>query len=142
MYLGTWGIMRVRGERASLLPLPDNPVVDRIKGDTVPKQATGQRPFQANYPGQPCPSGPGVPRRNYDVVAMQADLEYNKDGDHDPFGLIYAVSKPGETPEQTVARVRAQGEYEPLVLRANEGDCLQVKLTNEWLSGHGNTSAT
>ena len=47
-----------------------------------------------------------------------------------------------ETPDQTVARVRAQGKHEPLVLRANEGDCINVTLTNKltqnWLTQHGN----
>jgi hypothetical protein len=80
--------------------------------------------------------------KNYKVVAMQANIKYNKYGDHDPFGLLYALSQGKETPDQTVARVRAQAKHEPLTIRANEGDCINVtlynKLTSDWLSKHGN----
>ena len=139
LYLGAWGLMRVRGERGSLLPLPDNPVQNLLANDPLPSP-TGNPPPSSTSTGNPCPTG--SPTRDYKVVAMEADIKYNKYGDHDPFGLIYALSQGSETPDQTVARVRAQGKHEPLVLRANEGDCISVTLTNKltqnWLTQHGN----
>jgi len=139
LYLGAWGLMRVRGERGTLLPLPDNPVQDTLAGEPLPS-TTGNPPPSSTSTGNPCPTG--SPTRNYNVVAMEANIKYNKYGDHDPFGLIYALSQGSETPDQTVARVRAQEKHEPLVLRANEGDCISVtlynKLTQTWLTQHGN----
>ncbi|HZH04127.1 MAG TPA: hypothetical protein VEY30_10100, partial [Myxococcaceae bacterium] len=139
LYLGAWGIMRVRGERGGLLPLPDNPVQDVLAGEPLPS-VTGNPPPPTSATGNPCPST--APVKNYKVVAMQANIKYNKYGDHDPFGLLYALSQGNETPDQTVARVRAQAKHEPLTIRANEGDCINVtlynKLTSDWLSKHGN----
>jgi manganese oxidase len=140
LYLGAWGMMRVRGDaKNGLLPLPDNPVANTRNDDGVPAP-TGTPPPKAISAGAACPTG--APKRSYTVVAMEADIKYNNYGDHDPFGLIYALSQEGETPDQTVARVRAQGKYEPLTIRANEGDCVEVtlhnKLTQSWLTQHGN----
>jgi hypothetical protein len=145
LYLGAWGIMRVRGDQIGrLLPLPDNQVKDVVSGDPVPSGPTGLTPPERGktMAGSPCPTGPGTTTRSYNVVAMEANVKYNRHGDHDPFGLIYALSNPKETPDQTVARVKAQGKHEPLTIRANEGDCVEVtlhnKLTQNWLTNHGN----
>ena len=141
LYLGAWGLMRIRGEQNSLLPLPDNPVKNVTDKEVVP-QATGFPPPSApsTTAGAPCPTG--APKKLFNVVAMAANVKYNKYGDHDPFGLIYALSNPKETPDQTVSRVQAQAKHEPLTLRANEGDCIEVtlhnRLTQSWLDKHGN----
>ncbi len=121
-YLGMWGIMRAYGkvDRNRLLPLPDNipPAQGRI---TVSPQAL--EPPDANSPGNPCPTG--APTKKFNVVAMEAKLQYNKSGDNDPYGLIYALS------EDVQAIRNGSIEPEPLVLRANEGDCIEVRLTNK-----------
>lgn len=76
----------------------------------------------ATDPGHPGP--PGAPVRSYEVVALQTDIVYNKDGDHDPCGIVFALA-------QDVEAIRC-GELnpEPLILRGNVGDCIEVTLHN------------
>ncbi|QIN81373.1 hypothetical protein GBA63_01090 [Rubrobacter tropicus] len=141
LYQGAWGLLRARAERVpSLLPLPDN---NPAATDTTPEpgegagtgSATSPAPPEAATPGNPCPTGqPAGQVKTFNVVAMQAKVEYNKQGDNDPHGLIYALA------EDEAAIRSGELKPEPLVLRANQGDCVQVrltnKLTNNW--GHGN----
>ncbi len=136
LYMGMWGILRARGSRVpSLLPLPDNVPPAGPQAPT-PSAVT---PPGSSSPGNPCKVG--APTRKFSVVALEKKLVYNKQGDNDPYGLIYALSRPGETANQTVARVRAEKKTEPMVLRANAGDCIEVRLTNKLTSNflrHGN----
>ena len=148
LYLGVWGLLRARGKQVpSLLPLPDNatpaqPTDTTAPTTTVPADegaptstGTGSlAPPDANSPGTPCE--PGAPTRKFNIVAMEAKVEYNKQGDHDPYGLIYALA-------EDEAAIRAGTKKpEPLVLRANEGDCIETRLFNKltpaFLSKHGN----
>ncbi len=125
-YLGMWGVMRVYGKGVSaLLPLPDN-TPQAVNGN-VTQTVTGLPPDPVpagKRGGEVCPT----PNKSFDVFATDGRITYNKAGDHDPYGLMYGVVEPGETPDQAVARVRQ--EQRPMVLRANEGDCLSVTLTN------------
>ncbi|HEX2729193.1 MAG TPA: Ig-like domain repeat protein [Rubrobacteraceae bacterium] len=138
-YLGAWGILRARSARVpSLLPLPDNPKAADTSLTTPESTATGPAtsttPPESTAPGTACPTG--APVKKYEVVAMQAKLKYNKDGDNDPHGLIYALAA------DAAAIKDGTKKPEPLVLRANEGDCIEVGLSNRltpaWLSDHGN----
>ncbi|MDQ4085204.1 MAG: hypothetical protein M3165_05245, partial [Actinomycetota bacterium] len=125
-YLGMWGLMRVYGRGTNgLLPLPDN-IPQATNGNTH-FPVTGEAPPMANKPGTPC--APSAPVKAFHVIATDGRITYNKQGDHDPYGLMYGLVLPGETPEQAAARVRANPE--PLAIRANEGDCLEVRLTNK-----------
>jgi hypothetical protein len=91
--------------------------------DTRPPRGTLPRLQGRNTP---CPVS--APVKSFDVTALQVDLPYNSSGDHDPYGLVYV-------PTDQVAAVRAGSKPEPLVLRANEGDCVVVKLTNRLTAG-------
>jgi hypothetical protein len=64
--------------------------------------------------------------RTYDVAAINHDIVYNaKSGEHDPAGAMYVLAA-------DEAAVRAGSKpAEPLFLRANAGDCLQITLTNK-----------
>jgi len=92
--------------------------------------------------GSVCPTG--APVRSYDVRAIDVDMTLNRYGDHDPLGHMYVGGRsdvPGELAAQ-VAAVRAQeaskivtpgideDPIQPLVFRANMGDCVQVNFTN------------
>ncbi len=135
IYQGLWGIFRVYGRnRNGLLPLPDTQP-QNMQGNVTFKP-TGNPPPPANRPGTPCV--PGSPTKYFTVVAHNATITYNEYGYHDPYGLLYTVVRPGETFEQAMARNAAKPE--PMVLRANEGDCIEVSLHNRidpsWLN-HG-----
>ncbi|MCL6581747.1 MAG: multicopper oxidase domain-containing protein, partial [Firmicutes bacterium] len=71
--------------------------------------------------------------RRYRVVAMSVRIVYNRFGDHDPNGRMFVLKESapevkrlvGENPFTPVDLVR------PLVLRANQGDIIEVELENE-----------
>ena len=70
-----------------------------------------------------------------EVVALDQTLWYNRFGAFDPNGMIYAlasdvVSRDGGPIAPGNARLRNGKRPRPLVLRVNEGDCLEVTLTN------------
>jgi len=122
IWLGNWGIIRSHKEEVDhLLPLPD-----RQKPPPRTKElpcVTGNNPPRALSPGMPCPKD--APVRKYEVVAMNADIEYNKDGDHDPFGIIFTLAQ-----NEEAIRCKSMNP-EPLILRGNVGDCIEVTLHNK-----------
>lgn len=71
------------------------------------------------------PAPPGAPLKIYDLVAIQLDLVYNNAGWHDPEGRIYVLA-------EDEADVRSGAKpAEPLVIRANVGDVVEIRLTNK-----------
>ncbi len=124
-WLGLWGIFRVPAAKvADLQPLPDATGTPKSNGTPWPALAPGQ-----TYPkGSPtristCPVD--APKRQYDVTALTMKLVYNtRTGDHDPNAALFV-------PTADAAGVKAGTKAaEPLVLRANAGDCVQVTLRN------------
>jgi FtsP/CotA-like multicopper oxidase with cupredoxin domain len=132
---GAWGIFRVHDRRsADLAPLPDRaapptgtgfPLLSAATGNT--QQAPGPNPPPATQSGvvsstrDPCPAG--VPQRAYDVSLINVTLPTAPVIDTE--GVIYALTS-------DVAGIRSgQKPVEPLVLRVNRGDCLQVTLRNQ-----------
>jgi manganese oxidase len=120
-FLGAWGLLRASGcsnppkTSWNLRPLPDNsmgtcPVLSIPDNGTPPD------------PGQPCPSS--APIKSFAISAINKDITYNKAGDHDPNGLMYALDS------DLKALAAGTKAPEPLVIRANEGDCVEVTLTN------------
>ncbi|MEA2488789.1 MAG: manganese oxidase, partial [Acidobacteriota bacterium] len=72
------------------------------------------------------------------VVALEQVYQYNRFGAFNPEGLVYALQDDveatvGRTPGPGNARLRSYKRPRPLVLRVNEGDCLQVTFRN-WLA--------
>ncbi|MGC5584591.1 cell wall-binding repeat-containing protein [Ornithinimicrobium sp. W1665] len=125
LWLGAWGVMRVFDQTTAnpLTPLPDNPV-GLVTGYPLPAPDPAAHIPRAQQPLPPaCPTG--APQKYFQVSAIDSEIVYNRYGDHDPYGLAYVLSA-------DVAAVRSgEKELEPLVLRANEGDCVIVSLTNE-----------
>ncbi len=75
-----------------------------------------------------CPAT--APVRNDDVSAILQKVVYNKKtGDHDPHGLIYVLA------EHEAAVKAGSRDPEPLLIRANAGDCVKVKVTNKLPAG-------
>ena len=122
LYLGLWGLVRVYGkDKPGVLRLPDD-ARTLLPAVTVPAP-TGEPPPLRVETGDVCP--PGVPTRNFDIVAMETDIVYNEGGYHDPYGLIYALAS-------DEADIRSGAKLpEPLTIRANEGECIGVTLENK-----------
>ncbi|MET8355531.1 hypothetical protein [Micromonospora sp. NPDC005171] len=130
MFLGAWGYLRVMrcqywgaspgGDpdnpppppKSLLYPLPDN--------TASALDCIGEKPdVGVPPPGTPCSAA--APVKAFSVVAINRDITYNKAGDHDPHGLQYALES-----DWTNGTVK----NEPLVIRANAGDCVEVTLKN------------
>jgi manganese oxidase len=122
IWLGAWGLIRSFAEDVPhLLPLPDRPCPPPR---TKPLPCvTGDLPPLSQKAGDPCP--PHTPVRKYEVVALQTDIIYNKDGDHDPYGIVFALVEDEE------AICNGELNPKPLVLRGNVGDCIEVTLHNK-----------
>ena len=80
--------------------------------------------------------GAGTADRRYDVAAIDVHVPYNRWGQGNPDGMVFVLQadaqavrdwhRPlGTTDDDRRLRPR------PLVLRANEGECVEVRLTNE-----------
>ena len=93
----------------------------------------------SKFQPQSCPLG--ATRKFYDVVAIRVDIVVNRWGDHDPEGYMYAL-------RDQIPAIRAQealGEddhyglslgigadaIQPLTIRANEGDCVEIAFENQ-----------
>ncbi len=130
MWTGAWGLLRIFGRQVNdLLPLPDNVLPPTYPTGTAPDlRQTDRPPLPATDPGNPCQTG--SPVRSFHVIALDTPIVYDDEsGQFDPYGLVYAALLPGETAAEGAARVRASNP-EPMVLRATEGDCIEVTLTN------------
>jgi hypothetical protein len=69
---------------------------------------------------------PGARVRTYAVAAVAVDLPLNPHGDHVPRGLMYIL-------EEALPALQER-EPQPLVLRANAGECLVLRFTNRLAS--------
>ncbi|MCE7987415.1 MAG: hypothetical protein DYG89_40120 [Caldilinea sp. CFX5] len=104
------------------------------------------------YPAAHCPAD--APVRAYNVVAIQVAITLNRYLDYDPEGRMYvlaeelgqarqeeaqnaAARKAGSAPEpvegaEPAVSLGLQGDaIQPLVLRVNQGECLQITLRND-----------
>ncbi len=77
----------------------------------------------AEQPGNPCP--PNAYVRKYEVVALNTRINYNNDGDHDPHGIIFALK------DDVYEILEGNINPEPLIIRANVGECVEVTLYNQ-----------
>lgn len=115
LWEGSWGILRVYGERRpDLLPLPGASLPDVRRADA-----------------QVCPKD--APQRKYTVHAITAKgnlpddrLTYNAEyGLYDPDAILFVL-------KEDLDDLRAgRRKPEPLILRAAAGECVQVTLVNE-----------
>ena len=131
LWMGMWGIFRVPAKRvADLQPLPTNPAPATGKaGEEWPALRPGQAIAPPKSIPTPCPSK--APTRTYDVSIVQQKIVYNSAGDNDPKGVAYVLSSDLDKN----GRPKAGTDLKPLFIRANEGDCLTVVLTNRLPAG-------
>jgi len=120
---GSWGILRVHdASQGDLRPLPGREPPP--SGTGFPRLTfTGGNPPRASSPGDVCPQG--ATARSYDVSAISLPLTFNAAaGVTIPSGRLYVLS---EDIEDVRSGVR---DPEPLVIRANAGECLTVTFHN------------
>ncbi|WP_458538723.1 multicopper oxidase domain-containing protein [Oryzihumus sp.] len=82
----------------------------------------------------------GPADRSYDITALDVDIPVNRFGDHDPRGKMYALTTAvaairGEERTQKVSIGLRDDPIQALVVRANEGDCVEIHFTNAATGG-------
>ena len=120
---GAWGILRVHDEvQAGLQALPgrDEPAADNGIQDLT---YTGGQPLLATDPGASCPAD--ALNISYDVAAIDQALVFNDLG-----GIEIESGRMFVLEENRTAVQSGDMEPEPLVIRANDGDCVTVNFTN------------
>lgn len=120
----------IPGEDGELPPKPPNSELPTGRDPTPEEaEALGESVPGAPYNDPSDPEGydPEVlgETREYSIVALPADVVYNDDGDHDPEGKVYVLEEDAE------AVRNGEMNPEPLVIRANVGDCVEITLKNE-----------
>ncbi len=83
---------------------------------------------------QPCPCDTDENLRVFEIAVVQANVIYNRYGWHDPQGRFFVLKEDIEAAgslEAYLAKIDS-GEIqpEPLVIRANAGDCIEIRMTN------------
>ena len=127
---GTWGLLRAYRGAAGLQPdlqlLPNNPT-------GMAKAATNNKDFNGT-----CPAA--APSRKFSVSAVAAQnalpggtLVYNDRTNqggvlHDPTAILYVRTNDIDA---ATGKLKAGVPVEPLVLRANAGECIEVTLFNK-----------
>jgi len=119
LWLGLWGIFRAHDKTVRhLMPLDDRNALP-AQSNTLFKKI-GVPPAKATLPELP----QGTTVRKVEISAIQKDIVYNDFGDHDPNGLLYVYK------DQDNDVLSGKVAPEPLVIRANAGDLIEVTLTN------------
>ncbi len=152
LWLGAWGLFRAhkfkqdgKSGRGSLLELPDAPTKPPADTNNIDNTSTStcgdgitllgitlssatcllDSTTGTTKPPNPgsCPSG--APVRKYSVVAISLPLTYTLKGDKEDVGMMYALAA------DEAAIKAGTKKPEPLMIRANKGDCVEVTLTNK-----------
>jgi manganese oxidase len=121
LWNGLWGLIRAFDQKVDfLIPLPDRvPPPKRTK--PLPEK-TGKPPAPSKVIEAPAP--PNAPVRRFDIVAFHTPILYSKWGERDPFGIVFALR------EDMKAILAGKKNPEPLIIRANQGDVVEVCLTS------------
>ena len=90
-------------------------------------------PASAVPPPSVCPADSIT--RTYSVTMIDVDIPLNRWGDHDPAGKMYALTSQipairAEEVSREVSLGLRDDPIQPLVIRANEGDCVVINVTN------------
>jgi hypothetical protein len=119
LWNGMWGIMREhKGIKNGLQPLPGN-----LRGEVSSSDPGLRTDFcPAGAPQKPMSVEAWLAR---DLIPGSGGITYNnRFGLKDPSGIVFVRT-------EDVAAIKAgTKKLEPLILRANAGDCLNVTLTN------------
>ncbi|HSF51427.1 MAG TPA: hypothetical protein VLA74_11760, partial [Nitrososphaeraceae archaeon] len=69
----------------------------------------------------------------FDIHAIELDIVYNAYGFHDPNGRMYVLEEDKDEILQKVAQNPGKNipEVQPLTIRTNIGQCVEIKFTND-----------
>jgi hypothetical protein len=89
---------------------------------------------QAQTAAEACTTG-GAVDRSFDVTAIDVDIPLNRFGDHDPGGKMYTLTKNlgavrAQEKSQQVSIGLRDDPIQPLVIRANMGECIEIAYQN------------
>ena len=100
----------------------------------VPPTSANAAPAALAADEGPCPAG--APEKRFDVQSLDVDIPLNRFGDHDPKGRMYALSSRideirSEEASRKVSIGLRDDAIQPLVIRANGGDCVDDHLQEQ-----------
>lgn len=133
-WTGMWGILRSYNEvRPDLKPLPSNPFGTKAISNTgdfngvCPKTAPVRNlDVTAVLAQNALPGGTLVYNPRTTLLKNPLSFEARKGPLHDPTAILYV--RTGDL--DTVGKLKSTVPIEPLILRANAGDCIEVTLRN------------
>ncbi len=125
---------RVPGRGAVRLALQGGLAVMLLAPVVLIAQVGTERAIAGSGPGTPCPAG--APLKAFDVSALDVDIPLNRFGDHDPQGKMYALTamEPAIRAQEASRHVSIglrDDPIQPLVVRANLGDCVEINFRNK-----------
>lgn len=135
---GSWGILRVHNTlQEDLQPLPGRTPPDACPADGqhgisehdgcplgFPQLTfTGALPPEAADPGDPCPTD--APTRFFEISAIDSSLVINRAA-----GMILRNGRMYVLDKDIEAVLSGAQKPDPLVVRANAGDCINIQFTN------------
>ena len=89
--------------------------------------------------GAPCPAS--SPTKRYDVTALDVKIPLNRFGDNDPQGKMFALTnrvddvRAQERSQKVSIGLHGDDAIQPLVIRANMGDCVEIAFANDATGG-------
>lgn len=116
----------------TLIPLDQIKTIDHVHPDLVKNIDILKIDNNNNTTTVPtCP--PDVLRDSnkvisFDITAINSKIKYNKYGDYDNNGVIYVLSKDKDKDKKVNAE---NGQIDPLVIRANKGQCIILNIKND-----------
>jgi hypothetical protein len=121
---------RARGRARAGLALAMSLVIAMSTAALMPAHATGAPSATAAS----CLDS-GSADKTFDVTALDVNIPINRFGDHDPLGKMYALNDrlddiAAQASSQQVSIGLHDDAIQPLVIRANQGDCVEIRFTN------------
>ena len=105
-----------------------------VPGATTAMASVGPGPSGVATAGtNPCAS---APHDTFNISAINVNMPLNRYGVHDPNGFMYVLNsqipavRAEEQSQQVSSGEQGNDAIQPLVIRAHQGDCVTVNLTN------------
>ncbi|OZM57051.1 copper oxidase [Lottiidibacillus patelloidae] len=122
LWNGLWGLIRAYDQRVpDLIPLADQRMPN-IRTRQLP-ECTGKPPAPAKKVKSVGPVN--SPVKCFNIVAFQTPIIFNQTyGEKEPYGIVFALE------EDVEDILCGKKNPEPLIIRANVGDTVEIKLTS------------